>query len=93
MDDDKVRVSVEKVTIDAPLPLPTDEMKLVSDVKGTFIPWPVKLVHVSTPPQVASPAPQVPSPCQAPSSPQALSPTSKLTATEKNIRFGEEWIF
>ena len=48
--DDQVRVSVEEVIIvDVPLPLPTDDLKIVSDVKGTFISWPKKLVDVSNP--------------------------------------------
>ena len=77
MADDEVRVSVEKVIIDAPLPLPTDELKLVSDVKGTFISWPVKLVHVSTLLEASSPPRQAPPPRHPPSR-----PTAKLTARE-----------
>ena len=85
MPDDEVRVSVDKVIIDASLPLPTDELKIVSDVKGTFCSWPVKLVNVSTAPEASTPPPQAPSPPpQAPSPPpQALSPIAKLTGIEK----------
>ena len=34
MANDEVKVSVENVIIDAPFPLSTDQLKLVSDVKG-----------------------------------------------------------
>ena len=43
-------MSVEEVIIvDAPLPLLTDDLKIVSDAKGTFISWPKKLVQVCVP--------------------------------------------
>jgi len=77
MTDDEVRVSVEKVIVDAPLPLPTDELKRVSDAKGTFTSWPVKLVNVSTAPQASIPPPKSPPPPQAPPS------TAELTGIEK----------
>ena len=43
-------MSIEEVIIaDAPLLLPTGDLKIVSDAKGTFISWPKKLVQVSVP--------------------------------------------
>ncbi|KAI9084185.1 hypothetical protein K1719_033856 [Acacia pycnantha] len=75
-------MEVTEVNFSLPVPLPTDELKVVSDVKGTFISWPVKLVDVSTPPQ-APPPHQAPPPPQSPSPPQAPPPTANLTAKEK----------
>ena len=66
MQDDQVRVSVEEVIIaDAPVPIPCDDLKIVSDVLGTFILWPKNLVSVraddeETPvtPPIAAPSTQ-----------------------------------
>ena len=47
MKDDQVRVSFEEVIIaDAPIPIPSDELNIVSDVLGTFILWPKNLISV-----------------------------------------------
>ena len=57
--DDQLRVTVEAVLIgDALVPIPTDEVKTVSQAKGTFILWPKHLVsdHVaSSPDQLPTP--------------------------------------
>lgn len=57
--DDQLRVTVEDVLIgDALVPMPTDEVKTVSQAKGTFILWPKHLVlnHVtSSPSQLPTP--------------------------------------
>ena len=56
MIDDQVRLSIEEVIItDVPFPFPTGDLKIISDVKGTFILWPMNLVHGSTPPEAPVP--------------------------------------
>jgi len=60
MKDDQVRVSVEEVIIaDAPVPIPSDEFNIVSNVLGTFILWPKNLVssRVEETPTTAPPSP------------------------------------
>ena len=61
MTDDQVRVSVEEVIIaDAPIPIPSEEFKIVSDALGTFISWPKNLVSVraaDSPIRASTPAP------------------------------------
>ena len=71
MANDELRVSVEEVIIDAPVLLPTGEVKVVSDVIRTFISWPANLVHVSTPPE-------------APALPELVG-TAKLSAKDKFV--------
>ena len=64
--DDQVRVSVEEMIItDTPVPIPFDDLKIVSDVHGTFILWPKNLVSVreddeetSITPPIAAPSTQ-----------------------------------
>lgn len=47
MKDDEVRVVVREVKIsDAPVPYPTDEVKLVGEALQTFIRWPMRLIRV-----------------------------------------------
>ena len=76
----KSECQLKKVIIDASLPFPTDELKIVSDVKGTFCSWPVKLVNVSTTPKASTPPPK------SPSAPQAPPPT-----VSSQVGFDDDW--
>ena len=80
MQNDQVRVSVEEVIIaDAPIPIPCDYLKIVSDVLDTFIIWPKNLVSI----RVDDEETPVTSPIIAPSTQEVAQP--QLNAMQQVI--------